>query len=513
MGAKGDGVTDDTPAIQAAISLAQSHGGGIVTVPAGTYLLNSYYPSPHPWFFHNLIVGSNVLIQGTPGARFLQGPGGRAPLQPGAYQVRNSVVVVGTPNYTITTFQNTAYNGGFLNLQPTTAGNAFVTLASPSQAQTFVAGDYVAVYSATSGDVIPSETSQVTSVNYSTGTLNLNWALARSFSTAYIAKVTSLATSNVGLTNLVVQGTETLAVMETYNLTVENCAFVNDTSIGGSNVVGLDANTVRDFRFSRDQFSSIGPSPVQIQLPQRNSQTGVVEASNFIVDSLVFGEYAAHWNLTANNITVNPVLGGEGAGVAIGGLDVTFANNTVNGSGPYSVLADYVGDDSYVPYIGDIAITGNSISCSAPNNSCVQLGSLNPVLMDNVISATGNTQGVLVQGPMPIAASIAQNSIVIQNSTGIVLNTYYTDASSIIGNTISGAGEYGVLVTPLSTPDIGGDLITGNCVSGFTTPVYVATASHPGTLVSNTSSTCSNPVLGMAASNRLEAVERPAVRH
>src|SRR5271165_3785937 len=79
LGAKGDGVSDDTVAIQGAINLLESRGGGILSVPSGTYLLNSYSPSPHPWFFYNIRVGSNVFIQGASGARFLQGPGGRAP--------------------------------------------------------------------------------------------------------------------------------------------------------------------------------------------------------------------------------------------------------------------------------------------------------------------------------------------------------------------------------------------------------------------------------------------------
>jgi hypothetical protein len=64
FGAKGDGMTDDTQAIQLAINSLS--GGGIVRVPAGTYLLNSHKPSIHPWFFYNILVGSNVLIQSDP---------------------------------------------------------------------------------------------------------------------------------------------------------------------------------------------------------------------------------------------------------------------------------------------------------------------------------------------------------------------------------------------------------------------------------------------------------------
>jgi len=40
FGAKGNGVTDDSPAIQAAVNAAESHHGGSVFVPAGTYFMD-----------------------------------------------------------------------------------------------------------------------------------------------------------------------------------------------------------------------------------------------------------------------------------------------------------------------------------------------------------------------------------------------------------------------------------------------------------------------------------------
>src|SRR5262249_50047397 len=38
FGAKGDGITEDTPALQAAIDLASARRGGVVVFPAGRYL-------------------------------------------------------------------------------------------------------------------------------------------------------------------------------------------------------------------------------------------------------------------------------------------------------------------------------------------------------------------------------------------------------------------------------------------------------------------------------------------
>jgi len=54
FGAKGDGVTDDTAAIQAAIASVVASGGGVIHFPAGTYNTSSQVT----------ITGNNVVLQG-----------------------------------------------------------------------------------------------------------------------------------------------------------------------------------------------------------------------------------------------------------------------------------------------------------------------------------------------------------------------------------------------------------------------------------------------------------------
>jgi polygalacturonase len=62
LGAKGDGTTKDTAAFQAALDSCATHGGGIVTVPAGVYLIGS------------VVVGPNTTLQLASGAKLEASP-------------------------------------------------------------------------------------------------------------------------------------------------------------------------------------------------------------------------------------------------------------------------------------------------------------------------------------------------------------------------------------------------------------------------------------------------------
>jgi polygalacturonase len=62
LGAKGDGTTKDTAAFQAALDFCATHGGGIVTVPAGAYLIGS------------VVIGPNTTQQLQSGAKLAGSP-------------------------------------------------------------------------------------------------------------------------------------------------------------------------------------------------------------------------------------------------------------------------------------------------------------------------------------------------------------------------------------------------------------------------------------------------------
>ncbi len=478
-GAVGDGVADDTPAIQRAITAAaKCAGGGTVYFPARTYLLNSHYPSSHPWFFYNLIVGSNVTLSGQTGAKLLQGPHGRHPILAGATEVRNTVLACGL-DYATIRFQKTSYNGGFHELKPSHAGASTVTLAKTSDTSHFAEGDYVAIYAQATGDVIPTETSRVASVNASTGVLSLKTPLARSFSTPLIARVTSLATTNVGVKNLIVQGTEPLAVTEAFGFTAEKNQFLIDCSVGGGNVTGLNLNTLNGFRFSGNTISCVGSSFCIMELPQRNSQNGCLEGNTFEVRQMGMGEYAAHWKFTKNRFTLHPDAK-TAVGLFIGGFDIDFSNNHVEGGnltggGGFGCLtADYSAPDDYAPFVGKIKIADNTVSCQADGNACLGLFAPDTVVTGNTLTVKGSAVGIHAEGPLPQSLTIENNTLSMGSGNGMVIATPVRDGSTISGNTLSGsAGAVGILVASPRSPNSGTHMISNNAIRGFGADVAI----------------------------------------
>ena len=139
---------------------------------------------------------------------------------------------------------------------------------------------------------------------------------------------------------------------------------------------------------------------------------------------------------------------------------------------------------SYTPYAGQIKITGNTLDCQPDGMNCLILATTDPVVTGNQINATGSAVGIKVEGALPQAALIPNNTISIQSGQGIVVNSPQTDDSVIESNTISGSSAVsGIWIASPAVPNGGGDLISGNTITGFKTPIYIDPSLHPGTIV------------------------------
>jgi hypothetical protein len=491
-GAKCDGMTDDTAAIQAALNAAATAGGGTVTLPGSTCLLDSFLPSSFGWDFYNIHIPSGVTLRGVANSKLLQGPNGRQLIGnvPGARDIDNCVVAVGND------FQSVHFskNGPFYQLNGITAGNMTVKLTNPSDASNFHALDYVDMFESqnpAAGDVVPAQPVQLTAVNASTGVLTLADPVLRTFTSPTIANVTSLAAHDVTIDTVIVQGADPITVLETFNFNAINTQFLIDTSIGGSNIDLTNFNTLEHFSFINSTIAPVNGPPSTREFTQRNSQNGVISGNTFYGTAFGFGEYAGNLTFTDNHIYVYPD-GVHGDEISLGGMNILFSGNDVHtignqtaGSGWGAIVQDMNAPTSYIPYIGNIRILNNTIQCQADGNNCLLLVGLGTMASGNTITATGSATGVYVAGS---SAEVTNNTIQIGNGTGILLYTPPFDAATVASNTLFGTGKFGISVGSGRTAHTGGYKIYNNVITGFATPISVDMSLHRGTILTNNSS-------------------------
>jgi hypothetical protein len=367
-----------------------------------------------------------------------------------------------------------------LSTKPTTAGEATVTLLDPSGASRLRAGDLVAIFAATTGDVIPTEVARLSSVDGATGALSLERSLTRGFAKPVLARVTPFVTTNAGVEGLTVEGSEPLAVTESVGFKARNNRFVIDTDVEDGNVLGLNLNTLIDFAFEGNTFTSTGPRYATLELTQRNSSHGLFCGNTFVGSNVGFGEYATHIAFLKNRFEIHADASVV-AGVFVGGQEIEFRSNDVRGgnitggSGWGVMLADFVGPAGYAAYVGRVRIEDNRFHCRADGNACLGIFAPDTQVTGNTIVVEGDALGIHVEGLLPQAVVVRDNTLTTGSGDGILVVTSTTGGRGTVvaGNTLTGSGARGIRVVSQGAPGAGGVTVSCNRIRGFKSGVSV----------------------------------------
>ncbi len=414
FGAKGDGSTNDTARVQAAVDV------GPTFFPAGTYLLGSA-----------VTLASNAWLSG---------------------EGKNSLIKTTASN--TDAFQATGTVAGSVNLNSNgTLGATSIVLASGGSSYT--AGDYVLIVgSSTTGVNEDVEINQVT--NVSTNTLTLARRLSNNYLTsngAYAKRITALR-QNIVIQNLGFQTSRyPLSTIYSKNVAVVGCYAVGDAGLLFQYSENVQVRTC-DFDTSAAQsavqtnytrFASISGSNVfrrnaGFQFIQHSDQCSAVgnSVSAITISAIEANNWSQYCTVSGNTLLSGPNPSGYGVLFDNGSSGGTIAGNTVN----LFDTAIFAGE-------GYQTVTGNTV---------YGYGTLGISLEDATNdTVTGNLIDTNISGSLEAIA-------VRGTSGGVHKNTI---ANNVIRNITGNAGIYIDGTTGGGT----GNVVTGNqlnqTASGF----------------------------------------------
>ena len=217
FGAKGDGVTDDTAAIQTAIDTVGAAGGGTVLVPKGTFLVNTAVTANgSSWVL--TVKHDNVCIVGVGDASILRSTLANARVLAVFGPARTNPVAAWDANQLprLTAYTMTA---------PLAKGATSLTV-SPADAANLAVDDWIYIRTgqliAASTDQPDAELNRVASVNTGTGAIGLVYPTGKPYVQEYFISGTTGLTSTTVTANPAVFG-----VAKANNHLVHGCVIAN----------------------------------------------------------------------------------------------------------------------------------------------------------------------------------------------------------------------------------------------------------------------------------------------
>jgi polygalacturonase len=444
-GAVGNGVADDTTAIQAALTAARTAGGGIVIVPPGTYLISQ-----------SLQIGTNTWLQGAGyGCTAIKAVNSFAATQVGS---NTGMVMLATYANGSTTVTNISVTGITFNGNQANIGSIPGYADNPECSP-------ISLWNC--DQVTIAGCSVINSIGFSLYCQNITHFTIQG---NYIV-------SGQGGTSWVNQDGIHIAAGGTTQYGVIAGNFVNTgTGSSGDDCIALQSyGTLADIIVSGNVLSGGGGgNGITIPLSatsatasnividgndiQSNQGTGIYVyedggASGWLVNNLaITGNTFAAWNGAANG---NWAIGLIGIWE-----DVVISGNAI--AAPVSAAGGVQG--IYASGGTNIAIAGNRIaglSGAATTDCAIQVG-----------AATGTTTGFSVTGNICTTTGSTSCGIIIENAT----------SGSVAGNTLTGAlgtGSYGVELLSDGTA-VTGVAVTGNRITSYATGVAEVNTSGTG---------------------------------
>jgi hypothetical protein len=186
-GAEGDGVTDDTEAIQDAIDAAGAAGGGTIHFPAGRYLVTRQGTAGgHGWCLS--VVGDNLTFSGLGDSSVIVADLSASSSYTGIFYIQGGgkpqgIALWGSYYWPY----ESPYSGPTRYTINAAARNATaITTTTAADAGNFSAGDWCFIFTGQTNEFDPpmqpdSEINQVIAVNAGTGVLTLRWPLSKPY--------------------------------------------------------------------------------------------------------------------------------------------------------------------------------------------------------------------------------------------------------------------------------------------------------------------------------------------